>query len=160
MESTAAAEVKVAMPIDQVWSKMRDLSVAHYYVPGLTGCEITTQQRDGVGASRRVFQKGRPPMDETVVEWNEGNGFVIKLHSGDKPPPMFKQATFVYKIEQFGNETVFKPAMMYTMPWGAFGRLLDMLFLNKLFTGIVKKVAVSFKQYYETGAPSNPLFKG
>jgi hypothetical protein len=48
--STASAEVTIAMPREQVWDKMRDLSRPHFYVPGVTGCEITTAQREGVGA--------------------------------------------------------------------------------------------------------------
>ncbi len=161
MSSTAAAEVRIKMPVDQVWERMRDLSLAPRYVPGLTGCRFNTEQKEGVGASRRVFQQRGPAMDETVVEWNEGRGFTIRLHKGAGAPPMFKEAVFVYSIEDAGNgETLFKPAMVYTMPWGGVGSMLDKLLLNRVIRGIVLKVGLGLKRFYETGVPSNPAYRG
>ena len=160
MPSTATAEIHIAMPPDLVWEKLRDLNKPHLYVPGLTGCQITTTQREGVGASRRVFQKGRAPMDETVIEWTEEQGFVIRLHQGDKSPLPFKEARFIYRIEaDLDGATIFKPSMLYTMRGGAFGNLTDRLLLNRVITGIVRKVGLNLKQYYETGRPSNRAFR-
>lgn len=157
MPSTASTEVRIAMPPDQAWKKMCDLSKPHFYVPGLTGCQITTAQRQGIGASRRVFQKSRAPMDETVIDWQEGQGFVIRLHNGDRPPMPFREARFVYRIEADGaGGTIFKPSMIYTVRGAAVGRLLDRLFLNRVICGAVRNVALNLKQYYETGRPSNP----
>lgn len=161
MPSTAAAEVRLKLSREQVWARMRDLSLAPLYVPGLTGLRFNTEQKEGVGASRRVFQARGPAMDETVEEWREGEGFTIRLHRGDGAPPMFREAVFVYRIEDAGDgETLFKPAMIYTLPGGWFGRLLDRLLLNRIITGIVRKVGVSLKRYYESGVPSNPAYKG
>jgi len=160
MQSTASAEIHIAMRPDQAWEKMRDLSKPHLYVPGLTDCQMTTSQREGVGASRRVFQKGRAPMDETVIEWREKQGFVVRLHNGDKPPVPFKEACFSYRIEaDGGGGTIFKPSMVYTLRGGVLGRLLDRLFLNRFVSRVVRKVGVNLKQYYETGQPSNPAFR-
>jgi hypothetical protein len=160
MPSTAAAEIHIELPREQAWEKLRDLSRPHLYVPNLTGCEITTAQREGVGASRRVFQKGRAPMDETVIEWQEGHGFVIRLHNGDRPPMPFKEARFVYRIDADDKGgTIFRPSMVYTLRGGVCGLLLDRLFLNRIIRGVVRKVGLNLKQYYETGQPSNPVFQ-
>ena len=113
-----------------------------------------------VGASRKVYQQGMAPMDETVVEWNEGYGFVLRLHNGDKAPLIFHEAHFAYAIEDAGpNATLFKPALIYTLRWGAFGRLLDRLFMHRASCRMQEKLVRSFKQFYETGEPSNPAFK-
>lgn len=160
MTNTARAEILVDLPREQVWARLRDLSVAHHYVPGLTDTRITTEQREGVGTSRKVYQKGMAPLDETVVEWTEGYGFVLRLHQGDKAPLIFEEAHFSYVLEEVGpNATRFKPSLTYTVKWGAFGRLLDKLFMNGTSRGMLEKLARSFKQYYETGRPSNPAYK-
>ena len=90
MKHEAAARVVINMPREQAWSLLRDLSLAHNYVPGITRTEITTEKAEGPGASRRVFQSSGKGMDETIVEWNEGHGFLIRLHRGEKgaPPPL------------------------------------------------------------------------
>lgn len=161
-DSIASAEVLLDLPRAEVWQRMRDLTKGHYYVPNLKDCRMTTEQREGVGASRKVYTTSGMVMDETVSEWNEGYGFVIRLHSGDgPPPPIFTSAHFHYRIEDApGGKTLFKPAMTYSLRFGALGRLLDQLLLNRIITNTVKKVGLGLKAYYETGTPSNPAFKG
>lgn len=160
-ESIAAAEVIVDLPRDQVWQRLRDLTKGHYYVPGLKDCRMTTEQKEGVGASRRVCTTSGMEMDETVVEWNEGRGFVIRLHDGDgPPPPIFTQARFHYIFEDApGGKTLFRPTMTYSLKFGLLGRMLDRLLLNAIIRGNMKKVGLGLKRYYETGKPSNPAFK-
>lgn len=153
----ATTEAVIAMPRARAWEKLRDLSVAQNYVPGVTGVELTTGQREGVGASRRVFSKGRPPLDETVVEWQDGTGFMLKLHNGEKPPAPFKEAYFSYALADAPDgQTLFRGTLSYEMPWGAFGKLLDALVLNRLLAPTTTAIGPALKQFYETGKSANP----
>jgi len=157
MTTTVTYEVPVNLPRAQVWEKLRDLTLAPFYVPGLTGVEILTEKREGVGASRRVFQAKGQPMDETVESWDDGYGFLIRLHVGDKPPAPFKQAWFDYRIADGPNgTTLFTPSLRYAMPWGPVGALLNALVVKNFAAGNVRKVAENFKGYYETGKVTNP----
>lgn len=160
--SKADAEVVVNLPRAEVWQRLRDLSIAHKYVPGLRDCRLTTEQKEGVGASRRVYATSGMELDETVTEWNEGKGFVIRLHDGAKPPPpIFTEARFHYILEDAPEgQTLFRPTMTYTIKWGALGALLDKLLLNMIIRSNMKKVGTGLKQFYETGKPSNPAYKG
>jgi hypothetical protein len=120
-----------------------------------------TEKRDGVGASRRVFQAKGKPLDETVEEWDDGYGFLIRLHNGDKPPAPFKQAWFDYRIADGPNgTTIFKPSLRYVMPWGPLGAVLNALVVEKFALGNVRKVAENFKRHYETGEVTNPAYTG
>ncbi|MBP9218903.1 MAG: SRPBCC family protein [Sterolibacterium sp.] len=160
-KSMAQAEVIVNLPRAEIWSRLRDLSCPQKYVPGLRDCRMTTERKEGVGASRRVYTTSGMEMDETVVEWNEGQGFVIKLHDGSKPPPpIFTEARFHYLLEDIpGGKTCFKPTMTYTLKFGVLGVLLDRLMINWIVRSNMKKVGLGFKQFYETGRPSNPAYK-
>ena len=161
MPNTASYEIEVDLPRAAVWEKLRDLTLAPRYVPGLTGVEILTAAHEGVGTSRRVFQAKGQPLDETVVEWEDGYGFRLRLHNGDKPPAPFKEAWFDYRIADGPNgHTLFKPALIYTMPWGPVGSLLDALVVRKFAVGNVKQVAVNFKRHYETGETTNAACNG
>src|ERR1700722_10002762 len=111
MPSTVTYEVHIDLPRAKVWEGLRDLSRAPRYVPNLTGVELTTDQREGVGASRRVFQVKGKPLDETVEEWEDGFGFKLRLHNGDKPPAPFPEAWFDYRIADAPDGgTLFRPA--------------------------------------------------
>ncbi len=49
----AAVNVLVDRPLDVCWATLSDLSVPHYYVPGLTGTVIVSPRTRGEGARRR-----------------------------------------------------------------------------------------------------------
>lgn len=149
----ARYSVIIDLPIEKAWDNLRNLGLAHLYVPGLTRTEITTELKEGVGASRRVYGRKsgmKVEMDETVIAWTEQRGFRIRLHEGDKPMAPFKNAWFDYGIEPEGGKTRLTCALGYEMPWGFFGRLLEPVL--KPFVGKeVRDTALSLKYYYETG---------
>lgn len=160
MTTTATYEIQVDLPRARVWEGLRDLTRAPLYVPNLTGVEFTTEQRDGVGTSRRVFQKNGKPMDETVESWDEGYGFLLRLHVGDEPPKPFKRAWFDYRIDDGPDgRTIFKPSLRYEMPWGPLGALLDALVVKRFALGNVRQMAENFKRHYETGEVTNPAWQ-
>ncbi|MEH6604133.1 MAG: SRPBCC family protein [Pseudomonadales bacterium] len=156
MTNEVSYEISIDIPREEAWEKLRDISLAHNYVPGLVSTEIRTEQKEGVGASRRVFQK-KDWIDETVEEWTDGYGFLIRLHRGDKTPPVFNKAWFRYSIADGPNDTtIFNASMTYEMPWGGIGRALDKYVLRKSLVSILRDVAVAMKSYYETGEPVTP----
>jgi hypothetical protein len=158
MTGSVSYTLEIDIPHEQAWQKLQDLSLAHFYVPGLKNTEITTEIKQGVGASRRVFQSGSKYVDETVEEWSEGQGFLIRLHKGETgKPPLFNKAWFRYSIEDNGKGgTTFTPSMTYEMPWGGLGALLERLVLKKVFIGVLGDVAIAMKDYYETGQAVGP----
>lgn len=139
------------IPADQAWLKLKDLSQAHNYVPNITKCTITTEQKEGVGASRRVSGP-QQALDETVTEWNEGRGFVIRLHNGDKPAKPFGDAKFTYRIDKIDDKSCkLTCTMTYEMGMGIFGSILHSLFIGGLIRNNIRDVALSMAYFYETG---------
>ena len=148
VSATTVANIDIA----SAWEKLSDLSQAHLYVPDLTGTEITTDAKVGVGASRRVYSQ-RPPLIETVIEWNEGSGFVLRLHNdkGDGVPPMFSRATFEYRISAESDSTTrLSNSMEFDMKWGAFGNVMAKL-ITKPMQQMQAQIVYGQRLYYETG---------
>ena len=162
MKHEVTARVVIDLPKDESWSLLKDLSLAHNYVPGVTRTEITTDKTTGIGASRRVYQGSGKGMDETVAEWDEGHGFVIRLHKGEKGAPApFQQAIFRYRIEDAGHSrTALTASLVFDMRWGPVGRLLYERLLHRVFRGVIRDIAISMKHFYESGeAVSNGQLK-
>lgn len=157
MTRAVSYQTRIALPRAACWEKLRDLSVAHHYVPGLVRVEVTTPDAEGVGASRRVYRKAGDWVDETVEEWQEGRGFLIHLHRGENGrPPLFRKAWFRYALDDGPDgDTVFTATLSYVMPWGRLGGWLERV-LRKAFRSTVRDVALAMKDYYETGLPVSP----
>ena len=126
MSHIATSNVTCAISAEESWNKLSDISLAHNYVPNINSTKITTQQKTGVGASRRV--SGQQSLDETVTEWKEGKGFTIKLHNGDKPVFPFNHAEFTYRIDKLDDKSCkLTTTMIYEVRWGFIGKILNSL---------------------------------
>ncbi|MEX1669179.1 SRPBCC family protein [Zhongshania guokunii] len=157
MKHEATARVVIDLPKAEAWALLRDLSLAHNYVPAAVRTEITSDKPDGLGASRRIYQRSGKGVDETITEWNEGHGFVIRLHKGEKGAPLpFRRAAFRYRLEDAGHSrTALTTSLIFDMRWGYFGQLLYERILHYVFRGIISDIALGMKQYYESGEVVN-----
>ena len=154
MAQQVSSQVIINIPRAAAWEKLRDISLAHHYVPGIVKTEIVSEHTTGVGASRYVYRNRRSYIQETVEEWHDGTGFLIRLHKGDKPAPPFKSAWFRYELADHDTDsTRFTASMKYELPWGAFGSWLEKK-LQKLIAATIADVATAMKLYYETGEPT------
>lgn len=149
------AAVNVAVSPAQAWAVLSDFTVAHLYVPGLTRTEVVSANQLGLGAHRRVYQGSDDYLEETIIDWREGNGFTIKLHEGEEVMAPFKRAEFSYSIEPApGGETAVELAMLAEMPWGKFGEKLGEWFITPVVETNLVEVAAGLKHFYETGQPA------
>jgi hypothetical protein len=154
--SAATFDTIIALPRSAVWEKLRDLRSARHYVAGVTAIDMSTSQHEGVGASRKVFKDGRPPVDETVVAWEEGSRIVLKIHQGDRPPSPFKSAQFQYSLSDAPNgKTLVRGTFSYEMPAGILSKLLEVLILRRALARSHARVAADMKTFYETGRATN-----
>lgn len=154
MTQQVQAQAVIDLPLQDAWTKLRDISLAHHYVPGIVKTEIVSAQSEGIGASRYVYRNAKSYIQETVEEWQDGAGFLIHLHRGDKPAPPFKNAWFRYALKDNGNrQTLLTTSLMYEMPWGGFGAWLGTKIAG-IVQATINDVALSMKLYYESGVPT------
>jgi hypothetical protein len=159
MTRTVRGAASISLPIEVCWQNLRDLTRAKHYVPGLSDTVITTEAKEGVGASRIVTHRQFGEMNETVVEWDERCGMTFRLHKGDKPATPFKEAFFRYELrpaaasEDAARACVIHTSLRYELPFGFLGRLADRAFMGRMFRQNVIDCAVCLAEYYETGEP-------
>jgi hypothetical protein len=156
MTQDVSSTIVIDLPRHEAWQKLRDISLAHHYVPGIIDTRIVTEITEGVGASRYVYRSSRSWIQETVEEWHEGEGFLIRLHKGEKPAPPFKASWFRYQFSDAGpDQTRFTATLSYELPWGGLGRWLEPR-ISRFVQGIIDDIVCSMKLYYETGQPTTP----
>lgn len=146
-----SVQVDINMSREKAWEKLRNLSLAHHYVPGIIETRLTTAKAEGIGASRNVYQKRGRFLQETVTDWREGEGFTLRLHKGEKDAP-FRNAWFRYRLtEVVPGVTRLTATMGYEPPLGLVGKVLDKLLLQRIIQGVIGEVALSLKYFYEQG---------
>jgi hypothetical protein len=150
MTTTVRAESRCVLRTSDCWEKLRDLSLAKHYVPGVKEIEFVSQSRAGLGTSR-IVRSSAGALHETVIEWSEGAGFLLRLHRGDKPPRPMKQAQFRYAIEPDGVATRIVLSMSYAFGLGPLGPLLERLAQGPMQRN-VDKIALRLARYWETGS--------
>lgn len=152
-ERPQAVSVSVGLdvPVERSWEILQDFSVAHHYVPRLTGIEIVSECKSGMGAHRRVYS-GKRYLEETVIEWRPPGGFTIALHKGDRPMPPFRRAEFEYRIcAAQSGQTRMTLTMRVVMPGGETGKKVARWLILPLIRKNLVQVAAGAKHYYETG---------
>jgi hypothetical protein len=99
-----------------------------------------------------VLRKGGQYLDESVMQWQEGTGFVLLLHKGSNGSPFpFREASFSYALQAEGSATRITLQMRYSLRGG---RLAEWL-LAKAFDKVVRQIAENLKAFYETGRTQN-----
>lgn len=150
----ASVTVLADIPMTSAWKNLQDFSLAHNYVPKLTRTEIVSQAKTGLGAHRRVYS-GTQYLEETIIEWKEGEGFTIKLHKGVKPMPPFHLAEFIYALSEHSTQqTRIDLTLRFSMPLGGLGRLLGRVVILPAMRSQLRQVAAGMKHFYETGNPA------
>jgi hypothetical protein len=160
MATTTHAAARIPLSIETCWQNLRDLTRATDYVPGLTNTVITTEQKEGVGASRIVSHRQFGDMNETVIAWDEGVGMTVRLHKGDGPAKPFKKAQFRYEFRPSTRpeaasqaECEIHTTMTYELPGGFIGRFIDRLIARRILGRNVLDTAVCLAENYTTGEP-------
>lgn len=149
--SQVSAQIVVDRSQQAVWGKLRDLSLADRYMPGIIRTQITTEQKSGVGTTRKVFESDTSSLDETVVAWKEGNGFVLRVHEGENGVPFpFLAASLLYWVDRVDEgHALVTVSLQYVPRGGALGRLLDHRFLKTRIRSKLDGVAVNLKRFVE-----------
>ena len=154
---TISAELPLDLDHAAAWARMRDLSAAHLYVPGLSTVTFVGAQREGAGTRRRVRLYGLLTMEETVTAWREGEGFTLRLRVGGRRPlPPLREHLFDYGLELRDGRAWLVNRMRYQVGLGPLGALIDRLLLRRVQQRQLRDITLAMKVYYETGERVTP----
>ncbi|UYM18805.1 SRPBCC family protein [Endozoicomonas euniceicola] len=67
-------------PVAEVWQQLSDLPQVQHYVPFVNGSDITTDQKTGEGVQRIAWLENQGTVQEQVIEWDDGQGYVLRLN--------------------------------------------------------------------------------
>lgn len=142
MRYKAIHSVNLQISPEEAWNKLKNLSLAPLYVPGVKSMEFVTRKQEGVGAARIVFPQH---LKEEVISWKPGKEVLLKLSKKGRDSFFpFKKSVFRYSLLETGN-TYMKLSLEYDPILGKLGHIL----LGSIIKKRIIRTAESLKQFYE-----------
>ncbi len=147
-------EIRIDAAKENVWAAIADLGGIEKFHPGVKKSYYLSEQREGVGASRRCELKPFGAVDERAIEWKDGEWITLEIYGGEKAPP-FKSAIGVMSVEEVGGATIARLALDYELKFGPLGRMMDRLLVRRQFKKVVPAILVGLKRYVEREVKSS-----
>jgi carbon monoxide dehydrogenase subunit G len=144
-------EIWIDAPRETVWAKIADLGAIQEYHPGVSRSYYTSEEREGIGASRHCDLLPFGEVEERIVEWRSGDSYTFEIYGSKKLPP-FVDAGGRFEVSQDGDGTTVRFEIEYDLKFGPFGQLLDRLMVRSQFRKVPRAVLRGLKRRLEDGA--------
>ncbi|MFQ5556492.1 MAG: SRPBCC family protein [Acidimicrobiales bacterium] len=126
-------ERTVEAPTAAVWAVLADFPNIAEWNGGVKKSFATSDNTKGVGASRHCDLSPAGGLEETIVEWREGEKMVISIDSASKLP--IKKGLVTFSLDGVDGSTDTSVHYAYETRFGPLGRLIGPLLDKQLVKG-------------------------
>ncbi len=151
-------EIEINQPKDEVWKSLADFGNICHGHPAVSKSFVTSEQKEGVGATRHCdFTMMGASAEEKVTEWNVGKNIKIEVAELRKMPGI-QTMKLDLAIRGRGKNTVLSSTMTYTMK-NAFFDIMNNLMMKRMNAKLLDGIMAGHKLYIETGTIVNEKTK-
>jgi len=148
--TTIKRAIEINQSSEKVWNALADFGNICHGHPAVSKSYITSQKKEGVGATRHCdFTMMGASAEELVTEWNEGKNIKIEVTKLKKMPGI---ATMILDlaIKSEENKTILSSTMNYTMK-NVFFEFMNTIMMEKMNADLLDGIMAGHKLYIETG---------
>ena len=143
---TFSETVVIHAPREAVWRALADIASIHEWNPGVQASSLTSDQAEGVGASR-VCDLGRAgDLHEEVAMWEPPRRLTLRITQTDLP---FARGDIAFTIREEAEGTAVTVAPDYALKYGPLGSLLDALMVRRTYRKGMRDLLVGLKAHVE-----------
>jgi uncharacterized membrane protein len=138
--------IDIKAPVDKVFAYVADVTSHPEWVKWTKQAEVTSLDRKGVGATTfEIMQVGpkKEQIETLVTEYKDGQFFTRRNTRG-------MEMTSRVSVVPFGEGTKVAMSVDYTPPMGGMGKLMDLIFMERLFDQLMKDSLTNLKERLET----------
>jgi uncharacterized membrane protein len=139
--------IDISAPRDKVFDYVADVETHPQWVKWTKRVEITSPDRTGVGATHSMVMQVGPrkeTVEEIVTEYKENQLFTRRHTRG-------MEMTDRLAVVSVGDATKVAWSIEYTPPMGGLGKLVDILFMVRLFDQLMQDSLTNLKERLESG---------
>ena len=140
------ASIDIKAPQDKVFAYIADLESQPEWCKLAKDVEVTSPNRKGVGATDEMIMQVGPRKEKVegiVTEYKEGRFFSRRHTRG-------MQMSETYSVLPFGDGTKVAWTIEYSPPMGGMGKLMDLIFMERLFEQLQGDSLTNLKERLET----------
>ena len=143
-------KVPINAPKQKVWEALADFGNVSLLSPNIIKSYLTSEQKQGVGASRHCdFAFMGAQVEERIIEWNEGEFIKIDIYES-KNMPMITGMKAEFSLKPDGDATLLTGTIEYEMT-NLLGNLMNKLTMRKMNEKAWVSFMAGIKHYVETG---------
>ena len=142
--TTLRHEIRIEAPVDAVWRAIgEDLTAVQHYNRMVSAAQLLSDQREGVGASRRCELKPKGFVEERVWEWTPKRAIGLEVAASEWPIAFMKWRT---QLAEDGKATLVSQEMNYKVKFGPLGALMDALMMRRKLDSGIRDVFLDLKR--------------
>lgn len=141
--------LKVNLPAAQIWKVLDDFASVEKFATTITSSPIVGEITQGLGAKRRCIFKDGSSLVEEIIEYQEGQGYVMAISDHSLPLKSMQAQMSVKAIDDNSSE-IFMSAD-FVVKGGAFGWVMGSLIMRPVMKGVFKKLMTGLAYHCETG---------
>ena len=148
--TTIAREIEINASKNEVWKAIAKFGDICHASPGVLKSHVTSEQQEGVGATRHCdFAMMGATAEEKVTEWNEGESLKIEVYDLKKMPGVDTMSAF-FKVREEKGKTILRGDLTYSMK-NPFFDVMNAMMMKSMNTKLWNSVLAGHKKYIETG---------
>ncbi|MCI0694137.1 SRPBCC family protein [candidate division KSB1 bacterium] len=145
--TTLHHEVKINAAPEKVWNVLANLEAVQYYNPLVAKTRYTSENREGVGASRHCDFKPKGFSKERITDWIPARLLGMEVVESSFPMTFTRWKTHL--VAEGGGTRVTQD-LEYGMKLGLLGELLNKLMMKKKYDGILAEIFTGLKNHVES----------
>ena len=146
--TTLRAEITINRPKNTVWEVLKEIGAIQNFHPLIKKSCTITESENGMGTTRSCVLIPMGEMIEEVVEWDEGNSFVMEVIGGKMLPP-YRFMTGRINLSESGNQTKVSFTFSYRLKLGLIGKMMNVLIIRPQFKKAPPMYVKGLKAYVE-----------
>ncbi len=148
--TTISREIEINASKEDVWNAIAKFGDICHGSPGVLTSHVTSEQQDGVGATRHCdFAMMGATAEEKITAWKDGESLSIEVYELKKMPGIKNMnADFIVRTDN--DKTILRADLHYSMKNVAFGMMNSML-MKRMNIKNWNSVLAGHKKYIETG---------
>lgn len=140
-------EITINASSEKIWDILSNVSLLDQFDPTVKKSNQLSEQKTGIGASRKVdMLDGKNWFEEKITVFEPNKALTYELTDCSFPVKDLKHS---YSFETKGSQTKVIQVMEYTVKFGWLGKLMDTMMIRKQSDAGIKKFFGGLKKFAE-----------